>query len=653
MNRLLLILLLPLMFVANAFAELSKYDANAPLGFGRNVTGGKGGSCVTVTSSSELKSALEKSGKLEIYVKGAIEFTSLMKIKEVKDKTLYGLPGSYLFSKKQDASTSGILYFSGADNFIMRNMTFKGPGAYDCDGNDHLCLDKCTNIWIDHCDFQDGVDGNFDCKNASDNICVSWCRFRYLLAPKAGGSGGSNDHRYTDLWGSSDNATGDRGKLKTTFVCCWWDNGCVERMPRVRFGQIHLVNCLWSSKDASYCVGLGQESMAYVEKCAFINVQDPLKDYCKSKKSAGKLVDCYMSNVKVQNGSKTDIRTCTFNPSSYYTNNISKMSGSEVQNVVSNSNTGAGATLEVTACGGVDGTVNNGGNNNGGNTQTETTGVLTKNGVASSTQTVEVGTAIGEFGYTWTGATGAEVSGLPNGVTAKIDNNAKSIVISGTPTEVGTFKYTVKTTGATTNDQKSATITVTAKSNDNNGGNNGGGDNNGGNTTPTYTEAPTIAKHGSGSANQTINLGESIVAFNYTYTNATDVTVEGMPEGIAISKSEGKVEFAGTPTQAGTFEFTVKTVGGISEATKKGTITVVGDATRVDNTLSENISVVPTTVRDRFSVTGCENPEVAVFNIAGVKVLYTIGNEVDCSSLKSGLYLVRVNDVTTTKIIKK
>lgn len=559
-KHLLLILLLPLLFSANAFPELSQYDANAPLGFAKGVTGGAGGSCVTVSSSSELKSALEKSGKLQIYVKGAIEFTALMKIKNVSDKTLYGLPGSYLFSNKQDASTSGILYFSSANNLIMRNMTFKGPGAYDCDGNDHLCLDKCTNIWIDHCDFQDGVDGNFDCKNASDNICVSWCRFRYLLAPKAGGSGGSNDHRYTNLWGSSDSATGDRGKLKTTFVCCWWDNGCVERMPRVRFGQVHLVNCLWSSKNTSYCVGLGQEAMVYVEKCAFINVQDPLKDYCKEKKSAGKLVDCYQSNVKVKNGSNSAIRNCTFNPATYYTNNLAKMSGAEVQNVVSNANTGAGATLEVTACGGVDGTVNNGGSNNGNN-----------------------------------------------------GNNNGS---------------------------------------DNNGGNNNGG-NNGGSTTPSFTEAPTITKHGSGSATQTINLGESIAAFNYTYTNATDVTVEGMPEGISITKSEGKVEFEGTPTASGTFEFTVKTVGGISEIAKKGTITVVADATEVVNTDAESISVVPTTVSNYFTVRGCENPDVSIFSIAGINVLHTFGNTIDCSSLKSGLYLVRINGSVTTKILKE
>lgn len=641
-KSLFLFLILSIFSCLEMQAGLSRYDANAPQGFARNVTGGKGGSCVTVKTASELQAALQQSGKCEIYISGAIEFTSLMKVKSVKDKTLYGLPGSYLYSVKQDASTSGILYFSGADNFIMRNVTFKGPGAYDCDGNDHFCLDKCTNVWIDHCDFQDGVDGNFDCKNASDNICVSWCRFHYLKPPKAGGSGGSNDHRYTNLWGSSDSATGDRGKLKTTFVCCWWDDGCVERMPRVRFGQVHLVNCLWSSKNASYCVGLGQEAMCYVEKCAFVNVQDPLKDYDKTKQSAGKLVDCYMSNVKVENGSRSDIRNCTFNPSSYYTNNIARISAAEVQSVVSNSSNGAGATLKVTACGGVDGSVDS-----GEETPSETTGVLTKFGIASSTQTVEVGTAIGEFGYTWTGATGAEVTGLPAGVTAQIDNSAKRIVISGTPSVVGVFKYIVKTTGATTNDQKSATITVTEK---------GGGDS--GTTEPDveFTEVPTLDKHGSGKSTQTITLGEPIVAFNYTYTNCKDVKVEGMPDGITVTKSEGKVEFSGTPSSAGEFAFSVTTIGGISEVVKSGKITVQNVSTSLSEIDGDEVSVVPTSVSDFFVVRGCSSPRVTVLSMTGLSVIETEGEVVDCSRLSAGLYIVRVTSKEKSyfvKIVKK
>ena len=68
------------------------------------------------------------------------------------------------------------IFREGSDNLILCNLTFKSAGACDTDGWDNLCIDGTTNIWIDHYDFQDGVDGNFDCKNASDNIAVTGWR---------------------------------------------------------------------------------------------------------------------------------------------------------------------------------------------------------------------------------------------------------------------------------------------------------------------------------------------------------------------------------------------------------------------------------------------------------------------------------------------
>ena len=201
-----------------------------------------------------------------------------------QNKTLIGLKGSKLVSTQRTEvdssgkSTTGILYIqNGSSNLILRNLTFESAGAYDCDGNDNLCIDGTTRIWVDHCDFQDGVDGNFDCKNASDEITVSWCRFHYLKEPLAGGPGGSDDHRFTNLWGSSQNNTQDRGHLRTTFYGCWWDEGCRERMPRVRFGQVHIVNCLYSSSATNYCIGAGYEASVLVERTVFSGI--PEKKY--------------------------------------------------------------------------------------------------------------------------------------------------------------------------------------------------------------------------------------------------------------------------------------------------------------------------------------------------------------------------------------
>ncbi len=267
-----------LLVALQANAQLSAFDLNKPIGFGENVTGGDGGIDITVTNSAELKTALKKGSVAKnIYIKGAIEVSTMISA-EVSNVTIYGLPGSYLYNTNRTRSGSGILYFKRGNNIVLRNLTFKSAGAYDVDGNDNLCIDKCTNVWVDHCDFQDGVDGNFDCKNASDDIAVTWCRFRYLIKPMAGGSGGSNDHRFSNLWGSSDSATGDRNHLKTTFQFCLWED-CAGRMPRVRFGKVHLINCYYAPKQDAKSVQCGNESNIFIENCHFDGIQLPWANY--------------------------------------------------------------------------------------------------------------------------------------------------------------------------------------------------------------------------------------------------------------------------------------------------------------------------------------------------------------------------------------
>lgn len=332
-----------------AAAQLSVYDMNKPLGWatvGGSVTGGNDENPVTVTTLSELKSALSGTDKKTIYVKGEIEFTGSVSIKSVQNKTVYGLPGSVLTNKQDPVKTkkSGVLNISKCKNIILRNLTFKSMGAYDIDGNDNLTVDGSTYIWVDHCDFQDGVDGNFDCVNGSDNICVTWCRFRYLIEPFAGGSGGSDDHRNSDLWGNSDSRTEDKGKLRTTFANCWWDEGCHERMPRVRFGQVHVANCLYTCKGNLYCVGAGYNSNLYVEKCAFINVSNPWKCYATS--GSKKDYNITMTGNSGAKDEKSHVgSTAYFNPYDVYT--LETFDADLVKTIVSDPDNGAGATLDI------------------------------------------------------------------------------------------------------------------------------------------------------------------------------------------------------------------------------------------------------------------------------------------------------------------
>jgi pectate lyase len=91
------------------------------------------------------------------------------------------------------------------------------------------------------------------------------------------------------------------------------------------------------------------------------------------------------------------------------------------------------------------------------------TATLTKHGSGSTTQTVAAGESIADFYFTVAGATGATVTGLPDGVTGTLKGS--DFYISGTVSATaaaGAYKFTVTTTGATTNVSKSGTITVTS-----------------------------------------------------------------------------------------------------------------------------------------------------------------------------------------------
>ncbi|MCR6639630.1 MAG: Ig-like domain-containing protein [Sporocytophaga sp.] len=310
-----------------------------------SVTGGGSATPKVVSTYADLKSALTTASVKVVHVQGTITFPTngRITIQDQTGKTIIGLPNSKMVSVDMTASGSGIFYIKRCTNFIMRNLTFEGPGAYDADGNDNLTLENCQNFWVDHCDFRDGMDGNFDIKTASDYISVTWCKFSYLKPPKSGGSGGSNDHRYTNLIGSSDGATGDDGKLRVTFQYCWWGQGCVERMPRVRFGKIHLVNNLFNSTVSKSCIRAGYKADLLIESNVFIGVTKPIDLYENDFKAVTERNNIFTNTSGNTKGSGT-----AFTPP--YSLTIS--AASNVQNLVTNTSCGAGATLDgPTQCG--------------------------------------------------------------------------------------------------------------------------------------------------------------------------------------------------------------------------------------------------------------------------------------------------------------
>lgn len=488
------------------------------------VTGGGSAAPVEAATYNDLKSALTSSTVKVVHVRGSIVIPAggRITIQDINGKSIFGLPGSKIVSTDMTKDGSGILFIKRCTNFIMRNLVFEGPGAYDTDGYDNLCIDNCQNFWVDHCEFHDGMDGNFDIKNMSDFISITWCTFSYEKAPKAGGSGGANDHRYSNLIGSSDGATDDATHLNVTFNYCWWGAGCRERMPRMRFGKLHMVNNLFSSSVANNGIRAGFKADILAVGNYFDNQKLPIDEYNGdytairaynnfgasdiTKKSA--FTPPYTLAVAAPATIVTPIKSCA-GAKLTAPNGCSPCGGPAneppqvtITTPANNTTFDVPATVAVSASAtDQGGTITKvdffndktllGSDNAAPYTYSWTnvpagtytlTAVATDNGGASATstpvtiiiinpnipsllatadtqQTVESGKPITPIIFTWGGiATDVSITTLPEGLTASKNSTTKTVTISGTPKADGSF--VVSTIGGTPEVKRAASIII-------------------------------------------------------------------------------------------------------------------------------------------------------------------------------------------------
>ena len=158
--------------------------------------------------------------------------------------------------QKETYRKAGIFVAKGCQNIIFRNLILVGPGSIDVGGSDLMSFVGGTrNCWVDHCEFIDGMDGNFDIGQSSDFNTVSWCTFSYTDR--------SYMHQNTNLIGSGDKEP--TGYLNTTFAFNWWGTGCKQRMPMARVGKIHMLNNYFSSTTANNCINPRNNSEVLIE----------------------------------------------------------------------------------------------------------------------------------------------------------------------------------------------------------------------------------------------------------------------------------------------------------------------------------------------------------------------------------------------------
>jgi pectate lyase len=203
-----------------------------------SVTGGGNATPIVVKTFADLKTYAADGQARVIHIDGTLgsgwsgNTGDRLEIKS--NKTIIGLrPGTQLKAP---------IHINSASNVIVRNIVIRGPGSNDDQAWDNINIEGSSkNIWIDHCEFWDGQDGNADVVKGADTVTFTWNIFGYSLS--------GHSHNLSNLIASSDDEPESEGKLDITYMFNWW-KAAAERKPRCRYGYIHVVNNLFTADTA-------------------------------------------------------------------------------------------------------------------------------------------------------------------------------------------------------------------------------------------------------------------------------------------------------------------------------------------------------------------------------------------------------------------
>ncbi|KAG9447610.1 hypothetical protein H6P81_013738 [Aristolochia fimbriata] len=219
--------------------------ADCAVGFGKAASGGKNGKTYVVTDSSDNPSN-PKPGTLRY---GVIQTRPLWIVFE-RDMVIT-LKNELLVNSYKTIDGRGakveIAYGPCITVQGVSHVIIHGIGIHDCkpgrsglvrsspthlgrrggsDG-DAISIFGSTHVWIDHCALSSSTDGLIDVIHASTFVTISNNFFSH--------------HDKVMLLGHNDGYKADK-VMKVTIAFNHFGPGCVERMPRVRYGYAHVVN---------------------------------------------------------------------------------------------------------------------------------------------------------------------------------------------------------------------------------------------------------------------------------------------------------------------------------------------------------------------------------------------------------------------------
>lgn len=231
-------------------------------GLGRaTTTGGGTATVVRPANATELQAYAGDATPRVIEISGSF---AVPRLTLASNKTLVGVG--------EDTTILGGISIRGTagafvENVVVRNLKIHAASAERLDG---IEISYAHHVWIDHVEIWDAVDGNLDIVHGSDFVTVSWCKFWYSDAPPDASG------RYANLIGhSDDNDIEDMGALRITFHHNWWADRVAERMPRLRFGKVHLFNNYYSSAGNTNGIAVGIHGSVLIENSVFQDIRNP------------------------------------------------------------------------------------------------------------------------------------------------------------------------------------------------------------------------------------------------------------------------------------------------------------------------------------------------------------------------------------------
>ncbi|RDX64906.1 putative pectate lyase 3, partial [Mucuna pruriens] len=251
--------------------------ADCVQGFGRNTVGGKGGPFYVVTDPSDdelvdlrpgtLRHAVTREGPLWIIFARSMLITLQQELIMNSNKTIDGR-GVEVY----------IAYGAGITVQFVKNIIIHGIKIFDIqvreggmirdseghyglrtrsDG-DGISIFGSSNIWVDHVSMRNCSDGLIDIIMGSTAITIS--------------NGHYTDHNEAFLFGANDKHFEDK-IMQITMAFNHFGKRLVQRMPRARFGFVHVVNNDYTHWEM-YAIGGSMNPTIISEGNRFIGPDD-------------------------------------------------------------------------------------------------------------------------------------------------------------------------------------------------------------------------------------------------------------------------------------------------------------------------------------------------------------------------------------------